>query len=89
MLLYLLLALLCQFWGSVETEGLCSQLGSLGKGWDGEVWKGVQSLTLGIQSYSDTEFLMHLVCIINRVSQMCVAVNGVKGKLSQDRATCS
>lgn len=50
----------------------------------------VQSLALGIQSYSDTEFLMHLV-LYNKMcfTDVPVAVSGVKRGPPWDRVTYS
>lgn len=49
----------------------------------------VQSLALGIQSYSDTEFWMHLA-LYNKLwfTDFLVAVNGVKGRPPWDPVTC-
>ena len=60
------------------------------KGWGEVLREEVQSIALGIQSYSDTEFLMHLV-LYNKLcfTHVPVAVNGVKGRTCREQLTCS
>ena len=83
-LLYMILTVLCQGLGVFGDWGPVCPAWLPSKGWGQEVLREkVQSLTLGIQSYSATEFLMHLV-LYNKLcfTDAPVAVNGVKGRAS-------